>query len=131
MIKKIYTGWLVDVSGDGYNELGISVSPDHAGVSFIEMIQSDMYKYGQYLSVRYFIATEPRTGEELEKDYMEMVFGKLKANYCQRYSDLTGYLWTDEELNVGGHDLCSELKGSKGKYLHMEIEYSKSAKKTN
>lgn len=131
MTKKIYAGWLVDVAGEGYGELGISVSPDHDGVSLIEMIQSDMYKYGEYLSVRYFLSDQARTGEELEQDFMETVFGKAKADYCRRYSDYTGYLWTDQELNVGGHDLFRELNDSKGKYIHLEIEYNKTSKKRN
>jgi hypothetical protein len=39
-----------------------------------------------------------------------------------RYSETTGYLWTDEKLQVGGHDLIEELSGSAGKFLIFEAD---------
>ena len=39
------------------------------------------------------------------------------------YSDYTGYLWTDENLKIGGHDLLDELKEDCGKWLFLTIEY--------
>src|SRR5437868_3327415 len=41
------------------------------------------------------------------------------------YSEITGYLWTDENLMVGGHDLLDELRSHKGSFVHLEIAYSK------
>lgn len=129
--QKVYTGWLGETYGDGYDELGISISPDTPGVPLVEIIEKDMYEHGSYLSVRYFISDKVATLQELEKDFMETVYGKAEADFCRRYSDYTGYLWTDEKLNVGGHDLLKELKSYKGKFICIEIKYSKSAKKTH
>ena len=39
------------------------------------------------------------------------------------YSEITGYLWTDEVVKIGGHDLLKEFETHLGKYLYMEIEY--------
>lgn len=128
MINKTYTGWLGDTYGDGYNELGISISKEHAGVPLVEIIEQDMYKNGHYLSVRYFIADDVCTKEQIERDWIEVVCGKAEADFCRRYSELTGYLWTDEELKVGGHDLLNELKSYRGKFICLEIGYSKTEK---
>ena len=49
--------------------------------------------------------------------------GGIEADFNPRYSEITGYLWTDEELNVGGHDLMAELKSNVGKWLILEIVY--------
>jgi hypothetical protein len=60
--------------------------------------------------------------EELEEEHFKTLIGATDAEYNARYSDLTGYLWTDEDWNVGGHNLLSELKSNVGKWLILEVE---------
>lgn len=47
---------------------------------------------------------------------------ECKGEYVDQYSEITGCLWTDEELKVGGHDLLAELDSYNGKYLVMEVK---------
>jgi hypothetical protein len=49
--------------------------------------------------------------------------GLGEADVGHRYSEITGYLWTDEEIMVGGHDLIEELHDHLGKFCHLEITY--------
>jgi hypothetical protein len=58
----------------------------------------------KYASVRYFISDRPATPEQLESDLVVVAMGVRESKYGAHYSDLTGYLWTDEQFNVGGHD---------------------------
>jgi len=124
--SKIYRGWLVE----GYNgetetlNLKENLFRHSADEILAEIIQSDINCYGHNLTVRYFITDAPVDKEQLEQNLAKVVMGLGIADYNMRYSDITGYLWTDEELNVGGHDLLAELQGSIGKFLHMEIEYN-------
>lgn len=48
--------------------------------------------------------------------------GITESEYYHRYSDYTGYLWTEEEFKCGGHDLLKILERNMGKYIHIEIE---------
>ena len=48
--------------------------------------------------------------------------GLTESEYYHRYSDYTGYLWTEEEFKCGGHDLLKILERNMGKYIHIEIE---------
>jgi hypothetical protein len=64
-----------------------------------------------------------RDGLSLECGCDEML-GEGDATFGARYSEDTGYLWTDEELNVGGHDLLGELESHEGRYCLLEIRYS-------
>jgi len=84
-----------------------------------------MRAFGRYLSVRYFIADAERSREELDESLVRQIIGAGEAEFHHRYSEITGYLWTDEEIRVGGHDLLDELTGCIGKFLHLEIVYSK------
>jgi hypothetical protein len=47
------------------------------------------------------------------------------ATYRGVLSEYTGYLWTDEDLMVGGHDLLAELKSHLGKFCHLYVHYSR------
>ena len=73
------------------------------------------------VSVRYFLTDEARSVEQLNDALAHIAEGFGEAEYNHRYSEITGYLWTDEEAVVGGHDLVKELRGSLGKHLYMEV----------
>lgn len=74
-------------------------------------------------TVRYFVTDREVSKAELEEDLVRVVTGAGESKYCMYYSEYTGYLWTDEKLKVGGHDLMEELRGMMGKWLWMEVVY--------
>lgn len=123
-MKEAYRGELVRLSNGEEDDL---TGLRGEGVEYIlaEEIQHAMNRYGQYLSVRYFISDVPLSEEELTLELVKMVCGYGEVSYGMCFSEDTGYLWTNEDLMVGGHDLLGELGGHIGKYLHLEIEYSK------
>jgi hypothetical protein len=92
-----------------------------------DAVEDDIDSFGRYLTVRYFITDVERSAEELDEALAKQVIGYGKAEFHHRYSEITGYLWTDEELKVGGHDLLDELRSHKGKFVHLEIVFSKEA----
>ena len=74
------------------------------------------------VTVRYWIAEKRCTKEEASEDLMGTLMGRAESDFGARYSEYTGYLWTDENIDVGGHDLLSELRGYNGQFLILEIE---------
>lgn len=77
------------------------------------------------VSVRYWITDVRCTVDEASDAFLRRCFGDADVKFRVHYSDLTGYLWTDEDLNVGGHDLLAELKSFEGKWLILEVEECK------
>ena len=74
------------------------------------------------VTVRYWISSNPlKTVEEADTQTLEQVYGALDAEIEHRYSDITGYLWTDEHFKVGGHDLIPILEAEENYYLLMEV----------
>lgn len=73
------------------------------------------------VSVRYWVTDEPCTKDEAAEQFLRRLDGDADVRFAAHYSELTGYLWTDEDLNIGGHDLLAELKSSAGKWLNLEI----------
>lgn len=74
------------------------------------------------VTARYWITDKPCSKEEANEDFMKIVMGLAETDFGSHYSEYTGYLWTDEECKIGGHDLIKELKQNIGKWLILEIE---------
>lgn len=84
-------------------------------------------------TVRIHSANKQFSLEDGEEWLIQTAMGAIKQNeYEHAYSDLTGYLWTDEKFVVGDHDLASILYGLIGgkyaypkkpdKYVILDIE---------
>jgi hypothetical protein len=80
------------------------------------------------VTVRYAIKTKnewPETLDEVAADFLSVLEGASESKYYARYSEITGYLWTEEGAKVGGHDLLHILYGNVGKFLWMEVKYDR------
>jgi hypothetical protein len=118
-INKHY-GWLT--VEDDYN--------DHETVMLNKEPIAEVLDYisNEVVTVRYYISDKEATEEELQEDFLiNTLYGNLETDYGARYSEYTGYLWTDDELKVGGHDLREELESYAGKYLYMIVEIDEKA----
>ena len=56
---------------------------------------------GKQVTVRYWVTDKPCTRDEAAEAAMRIVMGEADVVLDSRYSEMTGYLWTDEDLNVG------------------------------
>lgn len=125
-------------SGVISNELWIDDHYDAVrvdGEPIARSVSDDMERFGHYLSVRYAITEQTMSIDDalmqvvdrLEGDGREINHGgdtTYKVDYEPHYSEITGYLWTDESLIVGGHDLLQELASYAGKYAVIEVTYN-------
>lgn len=90
---------------------------------FDDPLSMQLYEIaGQTVSLRYWIADREITRDDAVTAVLHALDGVGEADYSPNYSETTGYLWTDEELQVGGHDLLAELTTHVGKYIVMEID---------
>lgn len=86
----------------------------------------------------YYITNRVIAWDTLEVDRIRMVMGDPTADFRHVYSDLTGYLWTEEQFVVNGHDIIEEIYQKAGgdmgfkwapraerpeKYLRLRLEY--------
>ena len=117
MQQLIYKGLIVEGSkGENEEALFIGEIKEPIAYELKEKIQ------GKEVSIRYWISNIEKTKEKLTTNMIKTMVGAIDADYEDRYSENTGYLWTDEDINVGGHDLLSELRSSIGKFNYMEID---------
>ena len=117
MNTKIYTG---TIRKDDYREncdvLFIGEYKEPIAKIFAEDFQ------GQKVSIRYWTSDKEKSKKELQKGFLKTLFGEIEAEYEDFYSEYTGYLWTDEELCIGGHDLLAEIRNYEGKYIRLEVD---------
>jgi hypothetical protein len=86
----------------------------------VELFQDNIA--GRIVTIRYWISDVMKPGIEIKEAVILHATGLVEAEFNEKYSEMTGYLWTDEELKVGGHDLLQELRSYVDKFLYMEID---------
>lgn len=96
-------------------------------ILFLSSVESPLaeellWMVGQTVSVRYWITDRQVTKEEAQTEMVRRVSGLASGTFQSHYSEITGYLWTEEELQIGGHNLLEELSSYVGKWLILEIE---------
>ncbi len=130
--KHIYTGRirLHEESYDGPDDVLFVLPADYDGwydddETLASQIEEHIKAHGPYLSVQYFVSDVALNADDLQVAWLDRLEGIGDADYTVHWSDYTGYLWTDEEIKVGGHNLLEELKSHKNQYLYLEIEYRK------
>lgn len=116
MEQLIYKGIIKEgESGQGcYN---VSIGEDEP---IAEILQDKIN--GKEVSIRYWISNTEKPKQELQETFLKKLFGAVDAEYQDVYSDYTGYLWTDQNLKIGGHDLLEELLSYLGKFIYLEID---------
>jgi hypothetical protein len=122
--KKSYRGFLrLGSNGEEDDILFLAKDREDDGEILAELVGNDINLHGNYVAVRYFTADEEMSIDDLTMDLIKQVSGAAEARHRMKYSEMTGYLWTDEDLKVGGHDVLEELKGHVGRFCHLEIEF--------
>ena len=94
----------------------------YCGNKIVAEWAEDNIGQGKQITLRYWITNKRCTKEEALADFIETISGASDTEWGARYSDVTGYLWTDEDFKVGGHDMINQLKSDIGKYLILEVE---------
>jgi hypothetical protein len=131
-VKRVYRGKLVLAQDDVHGPKDILYlidpkSPEH--LSYCEdcilarQVARDMGRYGRYLSIQYWTSDKVIGERKIQKAFLDWLEGVGDANYSVTYTETSGYLWTTEQLQVGGHDLLAELKSYAGKFLLLKIVY--------
>ena len=117
METKVYKGIITE--GD-YRENWEALFIGENSQPIAEIFEEDFE--AKQVTVRYWTSDKEATKEEIQVRVLRKLFGDVEANYKDSYSELTGYLWTDEELNVGGHNLLEEIRSYLGKFIYLEVD---------
>ena len=86
-------------------------------------VRRDMAEYGRFLSVRLWTAAVELDADRMREEFLREALGYGTAEYEMQYSEDTGYLYTTEELDFGGHNLLAYLKSQIGRFAQLEITY--------
>lgn len=116
-IPKIYAGWLSLGAWEEADDILYISSEEEPLVEVLDWIKD------KYVSLRYWITDKEATKEEATDAFTRTCLGEADVVLQSHYSEDTGYLWTDQDFNVGGHDLLFELCSYAilNKWLILEI----------
>lgn len=113
----IYKG-IVRESTRGENDDALFIGDNSQPIA--EIFEEDFE--GKQVTVRYWISDKEKTKQELIKSCLYNLLGVVNAQYRDSYSEITGYLWTDENLYIGGHDLLEEIRNHKDEFIYLEVD---------
>jgi hypothetical protein len=119
-VERSYSG-TITVRSFGEDDGALYLDPADEPLAL--MVATDVEQHGSTVTVSYWITDEPRTLEQLVENEVKKLAGAADAEYDQAYSDITGYLWTDEKLKIGGHDLLGELEAGEGRWCMLVIKF--------
>ena len=74
------------------------------------------------VSCRYWITNKAATRDEAVLSTLKSLYGIADCDFGAVYSEITGFLWMNEKVEIGGHDLIQELKEKAGKYILIEFD---------
>ena len=97
------------------------------GILFLSSVSAPLCEelqwiVGERVTIRYWVTDKQVTQDEAITAVLERLDGVADGKFDSCYSEMTGYLWTDEKLTVGGHDLMAELHSATGSWLILEVE---------
>lgn len=79
------------------------------------------------ITLSWHVTDAPKRYAELKMNVIDTTIGGLKTKFYHAHSDLTGYLWTTEEIEVNGHDLMEEIlaaaKGLEQAWVYVRLEF--------
>lgn len=127
-VEKVYEGTItIRACGEDDDALWLDPSADEYA-PLARRIADDIAEHGHTVTVSYWIADGPRTLDQLVENEAMQLAGAADADYTQRHSDITGYLWTDAELKIGGHDLLAELESHTGRWCRLSIRFAEAGR---
>ena len=92
------------------------------GFPFTKEMEDKCGWRGSYASIQMLTGSTPIDLDHIDETKIVSMMGEVSSHYYHRYSDYTGYLWTEEGFKCGGHDIPKILRSHIGEYIHMEIE---------
>lgn len=136
---KTYAGWIFEGPDDNNpdNPTAIALAPEqleymqrqagyrpHIQQTLVEEIAKDREEYGPFITCRYVISQWKTTIDDAETRLLEYMDGDRIGTEDQ-WSEITGYLWTDDYLVFGGHNIAKELERNVGRYCVIECRFQK------
>lgn len=122
MNSTIIEGWIkLYENSEGANVLWLD-SQNNYNESDNTLTERLEFLCGKCATVRYYACNKEFNTDNADEYLIRTIYGDISCDYGMEYSEYTGYLWTNEELKVGGHDLLNELYSCVGKYVLIVVD---------
>ena len=118
--EKVFKGWLsIRNVEEPEHEYILEAQALHLdNVPFTETLEEFT---GKVVSIRYYCSDKEISLEEAQEAFVNHLVGRSFIRFSIHFSELSGFLWMDEDFRIGGHDYLQEMKGHIGKYLILII----------
>ena len=128
MKKVTISGVIKSVWPDSFKSIKL-VQKDGYMIDLVGRAKEASESYiGYSVQVSYYLSDEVCTKNEMVEGWLKTISGAIEADYktsSYRYSSWTHGTDYDTILNIGRHDLFSELNGQEGMFVIIEFNFKK------
>ncbi len=120
-------------SFDNWNSLKLKQEDGYL-IDLISRFNEIVNSFGKTMDIKYYLAHQLTTKEEIKENWLKSIFGDVTAEYQSNeynYSEYTQGVDYDSELMISGHNLHNELRLHEGKYIILEIQINTKLTESN
>ena len=125
-ITKTVRGIIKQGYSDGFNPIYI-VQEDGYKVNLITLFDELVDNYGSKVTIKYWTAINRQKDDNIKKGIIYKLAGIVEAGFERedyQYSEMSSGTDYNNILNVGDHNLYSELMDREDKYLLLEVTFN-------
>lgn len=116
--------------GDGTRSQIKLIQIDGYEIDLVGRFSEMMSSFPKHMcQINYWISDMPKTKDEILESIFKTLYGVIDAEYGHDIctgSSMTGS-WTEEytTLQIGGHNLYNEISSYEGRFIIMELDFTK------
>lgn len=110
-------GWKEGATMDDYSQPEALFLSDNKLLPLCERVKKDIGN--RAITCSYYITENEMSFQEAKENIVLAIYGLLDVYHMAEFSETSGWLYCNERLEIGGHDLVKELLSHEGKYVHL------------
>lgn len=123
-MKTIQLQGIIKFEYNTWNKLKL-IQPDGYKIDVVDRFKEAKESFPKSkFQVNYWLFNNPCTKDEILEGFLRKLYGDISAdyesnNYC--YSSYSSGTYFDTTLQIGGHNLISELSSEQDRFIFIEL----------
>ena len=123
-MKSIQLQGIIKFEYNTWNKLKL-IQPDGYKIDVVDRFKEAKESFPKSkFQVNYWLSNNPCTKDEILEGFLRKLYGDISADYESNgycYSSYSSGTYYDTTLQIGGHDLITELSSEQDRFIIIEL----------
>lgn len=123
-MKTIQLQGIIKFEYNNWNKLKL-IQPDGYKIDVVDRFKEAKESFPKSkFQVNYWLSNNPCTKDEILEGFIRKLYGDISADYESNdycYSSYSSGTYYDTTLQIGGHDLITELSSEQDRFVIIEL----------